>query len=113
MTMKLILAVLVLCLWPWTVKAQWDTKPDTFSTWVGMTIGHYQTDGGGNWNLISVDTAVTMSQVRRMIDSALAAQGRWEMRVELLYVNNGPPRDTSWYPTPCTTWVWVRPEVKP
>jgi hypothetical protein len=117
--MRALLLTLALCLLPWTVKAQTQiiTNAEIDTVPIGRdSMGQFPADTSTvTWDYpmpydyeLEPDSAImfTLGQVKRMIDSALAAQGRWIWLryacedTGLIYYND-PPR--------CSTEVWVKP----
>jgi len=70
--------------------------------------------GNANWRLDPDLTIPSMGAVQRMIDSTVAAMGRWEKHIVVTKVYR-PDMEGLWYfqDTPKEMWVFVRPEGKP
>ena len=126
--MKTILTIL-LCLLPWTVEGQYELPALNCDT---LVVRH--STGGdiddsiqvGDFTCIAPKPNLTRADVQRMIDSALAAQGRWVQVIKEVWIynrhNNGgmtcvghdcrdSAQECHWRVD--TTWVWTRPEVRP
>lgn len=123
--MKTLIATLILLLLPYTLRAQ-QSDSSLVTRWSidSMGIGTDHDTASVLFNGMELifptdtifipnpdsSTLFTIGTVKRLIDSALAAQGRWVMVVTV-------PRsveyvvDTMVYldPRPCTTWVWTHP----
>jgi len=116
--MKTLLVTLALVLWPFTVKAQVGFMPDsTDILYRRLMDSSYRVLSRAFDRYDSTVAAVpdsttmfTLGQVRRMIDSALAAQGEWRPQlVDCNYLNADSTGYYRNYDHPCTTWVWARP----
>jgi len=125
------LAVILLCLWPWTVRGQYELPTPNYDTLVVRLPTGGDIDDSiqvGDFTFIAHEPPLTRADVQRMIDSTVAARiaelGRWEMRIEWRGGHYAQVHDSldfwdtigtiQWVQdTPDTTWVFVRPEEKP